>query len=713
MADLPTKTAAPLKTWPPKAAAMPPDDLAPPSDHIAEMFAPRIELEPVRGAPIGSRHPLYRLDLLLAVALFAAALLARAPFIARGETLLHSDEAIVGIMAQDIAEGRRWPIYFYGQRYMGALEAYVIAALLPVFDDPITALRLGPTLFFATLAAVQFLMLTRWFGRAGGLAGAAALIAAAPMFVQWSVSARGGYIEILLWGTLLLWAYSEWFTDTGRMAAQGRGHATRRFFFGALIGSGVWINPTIVVFLAPIVAHALLAGTWRERLGVERWLAPLGRAALPVVALLGLLVMNVVYAVWVEQGQVRRLILLGLLPDWLEGVLIVSGLIALVIIIHRRTSAFDVVRNALNRNAWMLFGALLGATPAILYIAIGLLGHHAIDPALPLGLRPLWKAGDTLLYLLTGMPLLLGADPRLFLQLVSVGRDSALMPLDPTIANGVAAASWLTAGAMLTLAGVLLVRWRDEIDRLLRLEPRSGSPFVLLLLGFAGMLGFYVMGGCALDFTTIRYFVPMWAFLPGLLAAAVARDGEDMAAQSRGHATRPAARAAPHLRRIGGTALIALLAAWSAGQMAMVRQLGRPHPLRGVADELVAQGVTTAIAEPLDAHLLSYLTRGRCRVAEFESFWPRLWHYRASDRAEDSPARIHYIVDTTRVDWSDDWIAGGWPGEPPPETHRFLWPRLRRHLHLHPWSLLDARRLGPRYSLITLDQPLRERPPVG
>jgi len=131
----------------------------------------------------------------------------------QGETLLHSDEAIVGIMAQDIAEGRRLPIYFYGQRYMGALEAYVIAALSPLFDDPIHALRFGPALFFAALCVLQYLMLTRWFGRvwrdnwSGDAAGRS------PMFMQWSISARGGYIEILVWGTALLWTYSEWFAN--------------------------------------------------------------------------------------------------------------------------------------------------------------------------------------------------------------------------------------------------------------------------------------------------------------------------------------------------------------------------------------------------------------------------------------------------------------------------------------------------------------------
>ena len=152
------------------------------------------EETPLIGRP-WLRYPLARADWALAALLLVAALLVRWPFIAKGETLLHSDEAIVGLMAQDIAAGERFPIYFYGQRYMGALEAYVIAAVSPLFDDQIHALRFGPACFLALLTAVQYLMLTRWFGRRGGLIGAMVLLAASPMFTQWSISARGGYIE--------------------------------------------------------------------------------------------------------------------------------------------------------------------------------------------------------------------------------------------------------------------------------------------------------------------------------------------------------------------------------------------------------------------------------------------------------------------------------------------------------------------------------------
>ncbi|MBN2559847.1 MAG: hypothetical protein JXQ75_02815 [Phycisphaerae bacterium] len=666
------------------------------------------------------RHPLARADLLVAAAIVLAALLVRWPFIARGETLLHSDEAIVGLMAQDIAAGERFPVYFYGQRYMGALEAYVIAALLPLFDKPIHALRFGPTCFFALLVAVQYLMLTRWFGRRGGLAGAAVLLAGSPMFTQWSISARGGYIEILLWGSALIWAYSEWFvpgsTSHRSQAADrqpprppfhpsrsrlGRVQSlilhpppsVRRFLLGGLIGSGLWINPSIVLFVVPIVAHALMnrplaAVLASPGLGakLKRATGLAGRTSLLLVAILAAVVLNATWAVWVEQGKVHNMLLLGLLPQTIAIGLLGTAAAGLLVLAVSKTHVVSTARSLLLRaNGALILGTLAGAAPAALYVFQSAVGVRSMDPSLPLGFRPIWLAGETLNYLVHGLPLLFCADARPFLQLVSVGRDTAVLPLDIITSSAAVAASWLALGVMTTSLLLLSVSYRREVSKLLNLQPANYSPAVLLMLGIATTLAMYVMGGCTLDFTTIRYLVPLWAFVPGLLAAVFV-----------GQRFRLAARVAP----------LCICIAYAVGQYAMFQQLGNPHPLRPLATAITSRGIDPAIAEPLDAHLLSYLTQQRCRTAEFESFWPRLAHFRPAVEA-DRPA--NYIVQTREIDRTQDWIAGGWPGEPPPETKRFLWPRLRRALIADPDLLLRRESLGDGYERIRLRRPLPER----
>ena len=633
------------------------------------------------------RHPLTRLDVAMAVVLFATALIVRWPFIERGETLLHSDEAIVGIMAQDIAEGRSLPIYFYGQRYMGALEAYVIAAVSPLFENPIHALRFGPACFFALMVAIQYLMLTRWFSRRGGVIGAICLLAASPMFMQWSISARGGYIEILLWGSALLWAYSEWFVPP-----VPKTHRTRhRFVLGAIIGSGLWINPSIVLFVLSILAHALLnsplAGLRRmprvgERLHrVGQWT---GRATLPLVALVAVLTLNVTWAVWVGDDQVHSMMLMGLLPKPIAtGVLMLLGGVGLFLI-AKNTCWIQQARMLATDNAAIILGMFAGAAPAVLYVMQTMIGTREMDPSLPLGLRPLWLAGDNLLYLFYALPLLFGADARPFLQLVGVGYDDVTRPLGIAGTGLVAGANSVALGACLSALLVLLWTQRDGLSRLLRLRPMNHSPAMLLLLGTGLGMGLYVLSGCALDFTSIRYLVPLWVFLPGIMAAVLVN-----------RRFRAVARIAP----------VALCAAWGAGQFVLYTQLGAPHPLRAVSDALIETRTDPAVAELFDAHLLSYLTRQRCRTLEFDPFWRRLGRYVP---LFEQAGTTDYVVRPHEEDRSLNWVRAGWPSASPPETKRLLWPRLRRTLIDHPDWLVSREPLAGGYERFRLRRPLPE-----
>lgn len=634
------------------------------------------------------RHSLTRVDYAIAIACFAFALFARWPFVAVGQTLLHSDEAIVGIMAQDIAAGDHFPIYFYGQRYMGALEAYTVAAFSAVFDKPIDALRFAPAFYLALIVFVQYLMLTRWFSRSGGLIGALTLIACSPMFMQWSISARGGYVEVMLWGSMLLFAYSEWFVEPVPQTRRG----LRKFLFGAIIGSGMWINPSIVLFIAPIILHAMfnrpLKAAWdANALGhrVESFSKRSRFAALPIVAFVVVLALNVTWATWVEDGRVRSQLLLGLLPKPVAAGVLMLVAFAIFFTINRRIPLVDYARAAAQNQATMILGLLVGSTPAILYVFGRSLSGQPLDPSLPLGFRPMWMAGETLIYLANGLPLLFGPDPRPFLALVGVGRDTVTRPLDLVTAGWVVGAGWLALGAGMTTLVVVVRGERFGLSRLFQMKPANHSPALLLMIGIGSTILLYLLGGCVLDFTTIRYLIPLWVFVPGLMAAAF------VSRQSR-----VAGRVAP----------IALCAAWAVGQFAMHGELGARHPLAPLADAVEARGIRCAVAEPLDAHLLSYLTQQKCKTIEFESFWPRLSKYFPLVK-DDAP--MDYLVNTSDVDHEWDWINGGWPGQSPPETKRFLWPRLRSALQHDPSLLMHREKLCDGYEWIRLRRPIPDR----
>ena len=71
-----------------------------------------------------------------------------------------SDQAVLGIMARHVLRGER-PLFFYGQGYGGALEAYLTAGAFRLWGQSDLTLRFAPTLFSAVLVAQLYLLARR------------------------------------------------------------------------------------------------------------------------------------------------------------------------------------------------------------------------------------------------------------------------------------------------------------------------------------------------------------------------------------------------------------------------------------------------------------------------------------------------------------------------------------------------------------------------
>src|SRR5580765_1667661 len=56
---------------------------------------------------------------------------------------MDTDEALLGVQAQHILQGER-PIYYYGQPYMGSLEAYLVAMVFALAGSSVWTLRIVP-----------------------------------------------------------------------------------------------------------------------------------------------------------------------------------------------------------------------------------------------------------------------------------------------------------------------------------------------------------------------------------------------------------------------------------------------------------------------------------------------------------------------------------------------------------------------------------------
>src|SRR5437588_4831325 len=78
------------------------------------------------------------------------------------QTHVTSDEAIIGLMAKHILEGRAFPFYFYGISYNAscAWEAYVAVIPFAIAGVGVVALKI-PTVLLSLACLALFYMMTR------------------------------------------------------------------------------------------------------------------------------------------------------------------------------------------------------------------------------------------------------------------------------------------------------------------------------------------------------------------------------------------------------------------------------------------------------------------------------------------------------------------------------------------------------------------------
>ncbi|MDO3701698.1 hypothetical protein Q3W71_08390 [Micromonospora sp. C28SCA-DRY-2] len=171
----------------------------------------------------------------------------------------NSDEATLGLAALHIAQGREFPVWFYGQEYMGPLEAYLAAPVFALAGPSVLGLRL-PTLalyaLFVLLAWRLSVRLTgdRWFA----LLVVALLALGSDRIVKNQLIAGGGYPEMNVAGmALALLAYD--------LAAGRPGRRLPRWAaWGFLAGLMAWVDPLVLPYVA--ATGAVLLGFRRREL---------------------------------------------------------------------------------------------------------------------------------------------------------------------------------------------------------------------------------------------------------------------------------------------------------------------------------------------------------------------------------------------------------------------------------------------------------------
>ena len=187
---------------------------------------------------------------------FAGALISalglKAALIISNSIPFHGDEAVVGLMARHILEGAR-PVFYYGQTYMGSLDAYLVAAGFGLFGAKVWVIRLiQVSLYLGVVFTTGFI--AQRITRSKTAAVTATWFMAVPTVNTslYTTVSLGGYGEVLLLGNLTLLC-SLWIAE--KIIHKRSVPFGVYWIFGFLSGLGFWILGLSAVFSIPALIY--------------------------------------------------------------------------------------------------------------------------------------------------------------------------------------------------------------------------------------------------------------------------------------------------------------------------------------------------------------------------------------------------------------------------------------------------------------------------
>ncbi len=193
------------------------------------------------------------LGVLIAIALATAI---RVALISLGWQTTNSDEDTMGLMALHIAYRGEYPVFFYGQNYMGALEAYIGALLFHLLGPSLFSLRLGLVFLFDLFLLVMYLLTRLLYTKRLAFATVFLLCFGSTETFTRQIKAVGGALETMLFGSLVLllasWLAISHSQDPPTVDKRRRYAAYAGL--GLAIGLGLWSHMLVI----PLVFVALL-----------------------------------------------------------------------------------------------------------------------------------------------------------------------------------------------------------------------------------------------------------------------------------------------------------------------------------------------------------------------------------------------------------------------------------------------------------------------
>ena len=171
----------------------------------------------------------------------------------------NADQAIVGLMAKHLADGRAFPLFFYGQHYMLGVQAWIAAPFVALGGPTVFMLRLPLVIINGAVAVLLIVLLKKFAGLRPVLSLAAALpfLMPTPIVASRLLQTLGASVEPFLY-VLVLWALRR-----------------KPIAFGLVLAIGVLHREFTIFAIPALLAVMALEGSLFTRTTLERALTAL------------------------------------------------------------------------------------------------------------------------------------------------------------------------------------------------------------------------------------------------------------------------------------------------------------------------------------------------------------------------------------------------------------------------------------------------------
>lgn len=164
--------------------------------------------------------------------------------------MAESDEAIVGLMAEDALDGT-FHVFYWVNYYSGTQEVLLTAALFALVGPSVVALKVVPAILIGFACLVTWRIGRLTVGEPAARIGAALMWVWPPFLVFWSTKARSAYGVGLLCAAVVLWMALRLRERQSRLDAAVLGFA---------LGCGIWSTQQSLLMALPAVVWLL----WRS-----------------------------------------------------------------------------------------------------------------------------------------------------------------------------------------------------------------------------------------------------------------------------------------------------------------------------------------------------------------------------------------------------------------------------------------------------------------